>query len=108
MQAAFCPNLNDRGPIYDRKENAVAKEEKRVLTREDKKKKEEKGIVSRVSGRIRRYFTETIGELRKVNWPTRKEATNLTIVVLVVTISMSMLLGLLDYVFQQFFALLFA
>ena len=28
---------------------------------------------------IQRYFSETIGELRKVTWPTRKEATNLTV-----------------------------
>jgi preprotein translocase subunit SecE len=86
----------------------VAKEDKRVVAKQDKKKKEEKGIIQRVSGRIRKYFSETIGELRKVTWPTRKEATNLTIVVLVVTLSMSLLLGLLDYIFQQFFALLFA
>ena len=55
---------------------------------------------------IRRYINETIGELRKVSWPTRKEATNLTIVVLVVTVFMSLLLGLLDFIYQQFFALL--
>lgn len=46
-----------------------------------------------------RYLRETRAELRKVHWPTRQEAWNLTKVVLVVTISMALLLGLLDYVF---------
>ena len=71
-------------------------------------KKEEKSVVRKQPNRVKRYFTETIGELRKVSWPTRKEATNLTIVVLVVTLSMSALLGFLDFIFSRFFALLFA
>ena len=68
--------------------------------------KEEKAVARKQPNAIKRYFNETIGELRKVSWPTRKEATNLTIVVLIVTLSMSALLGFLDYIFTQFFALL--
>ena len=71
-------------------------------------KKEEKSVARKQPNAIQRYFTETIAELRKVSWPTRKEATNLTIVVLVVTLSMSALLGFLDFIFSRFFALLFA
>ena len=52
---------------------------------------------------IRRYINETIGELRKVNWPTRKEAFNLTIVVVIVVITMSIFLGSLDFIFGKFF-----
>jgi preprotein translocase subunit SecE len=55
---------------------------------------------------IRRYFNETIGELRKVSWPTRKEARNLTIVVVFVVIAMAIFLGSLDYVFGKFFELI--
>ena len=55
---------------------------------------------------IRRYFSETIGELRKVSWPTRREAMNLTAIVLVVIVVMSMFLGSLDFVFRQFFDLI--
>ena len=40
--------------------------------------KEEKSVVAEQPNCIQRYFSETIGELRKVTWPTRKEATNLT------------------------------
>ena len=55
---------------------------------------------------IQRYIRETTGELRKVNWPTRKEATNLTIVVIVVLVAMGAVLGILDVLFSRFFALL--
>ena len=50
---------------------------------------------------IREYFRETFGELRKVHWPTRTEARNLTIVVLAVTFAMALFLGLFDYAFAQ-------
>ena len=49
---------------------------------------------------VTRYFRETRAELRKVSWPTRQEAWSLTRLVLVVTISMAILLGLLDYLFD--------
>jgi preprotein translocase subunit SecE len=48
---------------------------------------------------IVRYLRETRAELRKVHWPTREEAWNLTKVVMAVTVSMAILLGLLDYLF---------
>jgi len=55
---------------------------------------------------ITRYFRETIGELRKVTWPTRKEATSLTIVVLIVIAVMSAFLGILDFIYSRFFILI--
>jgi len=80
----------------------VAKSKKSSKT---KSKRDKKGS-RRQQNAIQRFFSETIGELRKVTWPTRKEAINLTLVVLMVTAFMSMLLGFLDYLFSQFFALL--
>ena len=71
-----------------------------------KSKRDKKVGTRRQPNAIQRFFKETVGELRKVSWPTRKEATNLTIVVLIVTVSMSVLLGLLDFLFSRFFALL--
>lgn len=47
-----------------------------------------------------RYVRETRAELRKVHWPTREEAWSLTKVVIAVTVSMGLLLGLLDYLFS--------
>jgi len=74
----------------------------------EKAKKDNKNIFGRIADSIRQYFDETIGELRKVTWPTRKEAINLTIVVLIVMVSMSVALGFLDFLYSQFFRLLFA
>jgi len=50
--------------------------------------------------RLVRYFKETRAELRKVHWPTRREALNLTTIVLAVTVVMGILLGI---VLDQFF-----
>ena len=55
---------------------------------------------------ITRYFRETIGELRKVSWPSRQEATSLTIVVLIVITLMSTFLGVLDFLYSRFFILI--
>jgi len=63
-----------------------------------------KSSAKRQPNRVQRYIRETVGELRKVNWPTRQEATNLTIIVLIVTFSMSIVLGLLDFIYTRLIA----
>jgi preprotein translocase subunit SecE len=50
---------------------------------------------------ISRTLRETVAELRKVTWPTRPEATQLTIVVLVVLVVMSTFLGAIDLLFTR-------
>lgn len=54
---------------------------------------------SRKENPVLRYLRETRSELRKVHWPTRKEAWALTKIVLAVTGSMAIFLGFLDYLF---------
>jgi preprotein translocase subunit SecE len=49
---------------------------------------------------IVRYFRETRIELRKVHWPSRQEAWDLTKLVLIVTVAMALFMGLLDYLFS--------
>jgi len=63
-------------------------------------------FLTRFGQTIARLFRETIGELRKVSWPTWNEARNLTIVVLVVIFTMAFSLGLLDFVYSRFFLLI--
>jgi preprotein translocase subunit SecE len=75
------------------KESIVAK------VQEKKKASKELGII--------RYLRETRAELRKVTWPTQKEALNLTYIVLGVTFAFAVVLGVLDWVFSQIFQLLF-
>jgi len=66
----------------------------------------EKKVAHQQPSAISKFFRETIGELRKVNWPTRQEAINLTSIVLIVIFAMSLFLGVLDILFSEFFALL--
>jgi preprotein translocase subunit SecE len=49
-----------------------------------------------------RYVRETSAELRKVTWPTRQEARQLTTVVVIVVVLMAIALGLVDYIFSHF------
>lgn len=62
------------------------------------KKKQQKGLA--------KFYRETTAELKKVSWPTREEAVQLTKVVLIVIFVMGAFLGLLDYVFSQLFGLI--
>jgi preprotein translocase subunit SecE len=56
--------------------------------------------------RIVKYLRETRAELRKVTWPTPDEARNLTVIVLIVTVVMSLFLGLLDVIFSGLISLI--
>jgi preprotein translocase subunit SecE len=69
------------------------------------KKKSKKKTIKNQSG-ISRLYRETIGELRKVTWPTRQEAKNLTGIVVTVTFGMSIFLGTVDFLFSRLFALI--
>ena len=72
-----------------------------------KKPNKQKAAVKQSRG-IGLFYRETIGELKKVSWPTRSEAINLTKVVIVVMTIMAIFLGGLDWVFFQFFAFVFS
>ncbi len=45
---------------------------------------------------IQRFVRETIGEIRRVSWPTREEATYLTILVLVTMVGVGALLAVVE------------
>lgn len=55
---------------------------------------------------IIRYIKETRAELRKVAWPSREEAINLTAIVVAVTAAMAVFLGVIDYLFSKLFSLI--
>lgn len=71
-----------------------------------KAKREEKKGTRKQQNAVQRYIKETIGELRKVTWPTRREAANLTIIVIIVTFAMSALLGILDFIYTRIFSII--
>ena len=47
------------------------------------------------------FFQEVAVELRKVHWPSRKESTVATAVVVAITIFMAAYLGLVDFLLTQ-------
>ncbi len=56
-------------------------------------------VTAKRSGSRFRFIGETIAELRKVVWLTRREAIYLTSIVLVVAVTMGIILGAIDYGF---------
>jgi preprotein translocase subunit SecE len=67
-----------------------------VAGKDDKPKRE---------GRLARFWRETVGELRKVSWPSRQQATNLTIIVLIVMFVMALFLFAVDHIAAVLLAL---
>ena len=48
-----------------------------------------------------RFISETIAELKKVVWLTRREAAYLTVLVLIVAVTVGLILGIIDYGFTK-------
>lgn len=47
------------------------------------------------------YLRDTKAELRHVTWPTKSQAINYTIIVLVISIGTGIFLGFLDFIFTK-------
>ena len=50
--------------------------------------------------RVKNYIKGVRSELKKVNWPSRKELTNYTIVVLTTTLALTVIIWGLDFIFK--------
>ena len=74
----------------------------------EKEKKKEVVVKKRKPLALGRIWRETVGELRKVNWPTTKEALHLTRIVIIVMVLMSFLLGFFDFIFARLIGILYA
>lgn len=61
-----------------------------------KKKKKKGGVFS--------YFRLAFAELKRVNWPSRKDAMHLTWIVIAVLVVMSSYLGFMDFAFSKLVA----
>ncbi len=59
------------------------------------------------SGSRFRFIGEIIAELKKVVWLTRREAVYLTVLVLIVSITVGLVLGVIDYGFTNLINKLF-
>ncbi|MDO8673441.1 MAG: preprotein translocase subunit SecE [Dehalococcoidia bacterium] len=52
------------------------------------------------------FIAETVGEFKKVVWPSRKDVIRLTLIVIVVTASLGIILGSIDYGFKSLISFL--
>ena len=67
-----------------------------------KKTKSRKVIGAPVKRKSRfNFFRESIEELKKAQWPTRREAFRLSVLVMVICVFVGGLLGILDYGFTK-------
>ncbi|MFA6995071.1 MAG: preprotein translocase subunit SecE [Patescibacteria group bacterium] len=53
--------------------------------------------------KITNYIQESIAEMKKVTWPTKKETYNYTVLVIGISLGVAIFLGILDYIFTQGF-----
>lgn len=67
---------------------------------------QKKNFIARFVDSIRKYIRETVGELRKVSWPTRQEAINLTRIVLIVISVVAVYFFIIDGVLTLLFEIL--
>lgn len=51
--------------------------------------------------KIKLFFEESRRELKRVNWPTRKETIRYTLFVIGISLVVAAYLGLLDFIFVQ-------
>ena len=56
--------------------------------------------------KIQKWWRETVGELRKVTWPTKEEALKMTKIVIVVVLATAIFLGVVDFIFSRLVGLL--
>ena len=83
-----------------KKKEVQSKSKKQTRRQPKKQAKQQTGL--------RRWYRDTMGELRKVSWPTRREAISLTYVVVIVMALMAAVLGSLDVGFFRFFELIWS
>lgn len=60
-------------------------------------------IFQRIAHWFQQIFQETVGELRKVSWPTFDEARRLSVIVVIVLVVMSTMMWILDLLYSFFF-----
>jgi len=96
--ADTTPELGSGEDSDSKASRAQRKAELKVAKDSKKAKKAEKGSIF---ARMALFFRQTVAELRKVIWPTRKELVNYTWVVLVFITVMAVIIGAFDLVFAK-------
>jgi preprotein translocase subunit SecE len=86
------------GRAKDKTKDAKSKD---LKVKDGKKVKVKEGGSNNIFARLINFIREVVAELRKVIWPTRKELTTYTLVVVVFVIIMLTIVGGLDFGFAK-------
>jgi preprotein translocase subunit SecE len=89
------PNKTEDKSVQDKKSQTLAKAKKPQAQAAQPKK------------RRFAFFSDIVGELRKVVWPTRQETIRLTLIVIGLCVVMGVILGAVDYGFSELVAKVF-
>ena len=76
----------------------------------DKTEKKSKGFfagVKRFFGRIGKFFRDTVSEMKKIVWPSKKQIINNTIVVIACMAVTAVIIWLLDWAFISLLSLIY-
>ena len=57
--------------------------------------------------RLDQYLRETVREIQKVSWPSREATTQMTVLVLAVSVVIGVYIGTVDFIFQSLISQLF-
>ncbi|OGH71754.1 MAG: preprotein translocase subunit SecE [Candidatus Magasanikbacteria bacterium RIFCSPLOWO2_01_FULL_43_20b] len=50
--------------------------------------------------KLKNYFKESVAEMKKVVWPTKKQTTTYTLIVIGLSLGVAIFFGILDYAFN--------
>jgi preprotein translocase subunit SecE len=88
---------NAGGKVLDKNKDSKPREKEKARAGDDRPR--------RFSG-VQRFVRETRSELKKVVWPSRETAINLTLIVAGVSLAVGIFLGLIDLALREFFKLI--
>ena len=83
----------------------AARPPKPTVERERQVDSERSAYGSRID-QVKNQWFDTVAELKKVTWPDKETTKNLTLVVIAISAALGALLGGLDWIMQQLFALI--
>lgn len=58
-------------------------------------------ILAKFMNKLTLYIKESIEEMKKVTWPTKKETYHYTVLIIGISLVMALFLGVLDYGFSE-------
>ncbi len=54
-----------------------------------------------MANKLSNYFRNSVIELKKVNWPTKKQTINHTLLIIGISLGMALFLGIVDFILTK-------